>query len=187
MSKKLTVSSFRKPYKYYSLYYSIVLQALQLDVSCMTTKDITMRNVDAETYEEFSAEAQRSGLSVGEAVTRALQSWLTQHTEIKRDVESTFDPEAYKIADQPLQIEFYESSTCPHCPEARRSLTEAIQYYSPKFIGLSLIDVSKPEGLREAEEKGLSAVPSTILKIKIVGAHPRLREKIVSAIKLLEM
>lgn len=153
----------------------------------MTTKDITIRNVNAKTYEEFSAEAQRSGLSIGKAVTRALQSWLTRHTEIKKDVASTFDLEAYKIANQPMQIEFYESSTCPHCPEARRSLIETIQYYSPKFIGVNIIDVSKPEGLREAEEKGLSAVPSTILRIKIVGAHPRLREKIVSTIKLLEM
>lgn len=152
----------------------------------IATKDVTIRKVDSKIYEEFSAEAQRKGLSVGEAATQALQSWLTRRTEIEKNVASFFDPEDYKIAGQPIQIEFYESPTCEHCPEARRRIIEAIQHYSPKFIGVNFINVSEEEGLRKAQEEGLSSVPSIILKVRIVGVHPRLREKVTDIIRAIE-
>jgi len=152
----------------------------------MAAKDLTVRNVNSKIYENFSVEARRRDLSIGEAITQALQLWLTRHTEITEMGEVAFDEQTYKIKNQPFQIELYESPTCPYCPEARKIIIEATRYYSPKFVGVNFVDVAKPEGSAKAAEIGLNSVPTTILKIRIVGTHPLLREKITSAIKLLE-
>jgi glutaredoxin len=152
----------------------------------MANKDVTVRNVNSKIYDEFGAETQKRGLSTGEAITQALQLWLTRSTEIIGTGEAAFDEETYNIKDQPIVIELYESPTCPHCPGAKRGVIEAVRYYNPKFVGVNFIDVSKPEALAKAAEIGIVSVPTTTIKIKIVGAHPLLREKITGAIKLLE-
>jgi glutaredoxin len=152
----------------------------------MATKDVTVRNINSKVYEAFSVEAQKHGLSLGEAMSQAMQIWLTRRAQIIRVEETPFNEQEYKPREQPVQIELYESSTCPHCPEAKKGIIEAIKHRSPKFVGVSFIDVSKPEGLTKAKELGINSVPTTIIKIRITGAHPLLKEKILNIMNSME-
>ena len=40
--------------------------------------NITIRNIDDESYHKFKAEAVKAGLTIGAAVNDAIQSWVAQ-------------------------------------------------------------------------------------------------------------
>ena len=48
--------------------------------------DTTIRNLDPFVYKKLKIKAAQEGLSIGEAVTKAISEWLGQPTKKKRSI-----------------------------------------------------------------------------------------------------
>lgn len=64
-----------------------------------------------------------------------------------------------------LRVTLLTATWCPVCPEARRLWRQLALAYAFDF---EEIDVSSAEGKRLAQERGLTAVPSTLFNGKVV-------------------
>ena len=73
-----------------------------------------------------------------------------------------------------VTVELFYSSTCPHCPEAKRTLTEVFDRIDAE-IHFEEVNVLTPDGIKRAEEYGVMAVPTTIINTrhKIVGVSTK--------------
>ena len=47
-------------------------------MTCQTIMEVTIRNIDKQSWQEFKAEVIREGLNVGDAVNLAIHQWLSK-------------------------------------------------------------------------------------------------------------
>ena len=75
---RINFRRFAKPQDYAINIYSIVTHVLHMDT--------TIRNIDPFVYKKLKTKAAQEGISIGEAVTKAISEWLGLPKKKKRSI-----------------------------------------------------------------------------------------------------